>query len=166
MNIKKEIVVNQPIDDVWEVLGNQFGEDYKWARGLYHSKAYGNPTIEGATCSNRACDTTQGKIDEALRKFDPDHYTLEYEVIKGFPFFVKSGTNNWRLSPNGQSTKVYMDFNLETKGLIGAIMNPMMKMQMNKIIEGVLEDFKHYTEKGIPSPGKERELAKQMNKAA
>ncbi len=166
MNIKKEIFVNKPVSEVWEVLGNQFGEAYKWATGLYHSKGSGLPKIDGAACNIRECDTQQGKIKEELRVFDPDNHILEYEVVEGFPFFVRLGVNNWKLEPTGSETLVSIDFNLETKGLVGSIMGPIMKIQMNKIITNVLKDFKYYVETGIPSPEKEKEMLKLSKKAA
>ena len=91
MEFKKSIIVNQPINQVWEVLGNQYGEAYKWASGLYHSEGFGTPQLEGASCNNRACETSTGKIKEKIRVFDEQNYELEYEVIEGFPFFVDSG---------------------------------------------------------------------------
>lgn len=161
MNIKKKITVNKNIEKAWDVLGNQFGEAYKWASGLNHSNAYGKPQLEGTTCNNRSCDTTQGKIEEVIRTFDSKNYILEYEVIDGFPFFVDTGINKWQLTANGITTNVNIDFNLKTKGLMGFIMNPMLKMQMNKLIGFALEDFKHYVETGQPSPRKVKELAKK-----
>jgi len=166
MNIKKEITVNKSIQEAWDVLGNQFGEAYQWASGLNHSHAYGEPQLEGAACNNRSCDTAQGQIEEVIRTFDPKNYVLEYEVIDGFPFFVDTGINKWQLTANGNTTTVNIDFNLKTKGLMGIIMQPMMKMQMNKLIGFVLEDFKHYVETGQPSPRKAKELAKKLAMAA
>ncbi|TAI46862.1 SRPBCC family protein [Flagellimonas allohymeniacidonis] len=164
MNIKKEISVKKPVSEVWEVLGNQFDQAHKWATGLYHSQGSGMPKINGATCSIRECKTQQGKIREEIRVFDPENYVLGYEVVEGFPFFVKSGVNNWKLAQIGSTTLVSMDFNLETKGLVGAVMKPMMKMQMTRIIENVLKDFKYYVETGIPSPEKEKEMLKLSKK--
>lgn len=160
MNIKKEIIVNKNIDEAWDVLGNQFGEAYQWASGLNHSHAYGDPQLPGTTCNNRSCDTTQGKIEEVIRTFDSKNYILEYEVVDGFPFFVDTGVNKWQLTETGNTTRVNIDFKLKTKGLMGSIMSPMMKIQMNKLIGFVLEDFKHYVETGRPSPRKAKEIAK------
>jgi len=151
MNIKKEITVNKSIQEAWDVLGNQFGEAYQWASGLNHSHAYGEPQLPGTTCNNRSCDTAQGKIEEVIRTFDPKNYILEYEVVDGFPFL---------LTETGNTTRVNIDFKLKTKGLMGSIMSPMMKIQMNKLIGFVLEDFKHYVETGRPSPRKAKEIAK------
>lgn len=166
MNIKKEIIVNKPIAQVWEVLGNQYGDAYKWASGLDQSEAVGLPKLEGAPCSQRTCQTNFGKITEAVRTYDETRYVLEYEVIKGFPGFIDSAVNNWQLKAADQGTKVIMDFNMTTKGFLGLLMGPLMKRQMNKVITKVLDDFKHYIETGEPSSRKAREMAKLSRKAA
>lgn len=166
MEFKREIIINEPIEKVWEVLGNQYGEAYKWASGLKHSNPYGNPKLSGASCNNRACDTATGKIKEVIRIFDTQNHTLEYEVIEGFPFFVESGVNNWQLTKLANNrTKVTMHLVVKTKGLVGTIMSPMMKMQMGKVIDPVPNDLKHFVETGTPSPNKAKELAK-LKKAA
>ena len=162
MEVQKEIIVNKPIDDVWEVLGNQYTEAYKWARGLYHSEGFGDPQIEGATCNNRTCDTSFGTLQEEIKKFDTQNYVLEYEVIKGFPGFIKQGINNWRLTKvSNTKTKVTMLFIGITKGVLGLIMGPLMGFQLNKNLGDALEDFKHYVETGKPSPGKVKDMQKQ-----
>jgi len=107
MEFKREIIIDRPINEVWEVLGNQFGDAYKWASGLMHSEALGAPKIEGAVCNNRACEVKGfGKIREVIRKFDAKNYVLQYEVIEGFPGFVKQAINTWSLSQNGNKTKL------------------------------------------------------------
>ncbi len=166
MNIKKEIIVNKPIAQVWEVLGDQYGEAYKWASGLDHSEGLGLPKLEGAPCSQRTCQTSFGKITEAVRTYDESRYELEYEVIKGFPGFIDTAINNWQLQATGNGTKVLIDFNMTTKGFLGLFMAPLMKMQMNKVITNVLDDFKQYVETGQQSPRKAKETAKLLKKAA
>lgn len=160
MEFKRTIIINKSIDEVWEVLGNQFGEAYKWAGGLYHSSAHGKPTLEAAHYNNRSCDTSQGKIKEVIREFDPQDYRLVYEVIEGFPFFVDQGINHWQLRPQGKKTQVNMHLVIKTKGLMGTLMGPLMKRQMNKIVPTILEDLKHYLETSQPSDSKAKEMAK------
>ena len=161
MEIKKEIIVNKPAAEVWSVLGDQFGEAYLWAQGLYHSKSLGAPKIEGAHCSDRVCDTSFGKIKEEIRVYDADNYRLSYAVLEGFPSFVASGVNNWSLTPMGEKTKVNIHLVIQTKGLKGSIMAPMMKLQMNGVLNKVGQDFKHYVETGNPSPEKAKEMTKR-----
>ncbi|MEO0468689.1 MAG: hypothetical protein AAF206_03640 [Bacteroidota bacterium] len=71
MEVKQQMIINQPIEKVWDVLGNQFGQAHLWASGLYHSKGFGLPKLEGAACSNRACETSIGNIKEEIISFDP-----------------------------------------------------------------------------------------------
>lgn len=165
MDIKKEIIINQPIEKVWDILGNQFGQAFLWASTLNHSEGYGEPTLEGASCNNRACSTSQGDIKEVIRTFDPEQHILSYEVLEGFPFFVKQGVNTWRLTARGNKTVVNIHMVITTGGFVGAIMNPMMKFQLNSLLEQVANDLKHYAETGKPSPNKAKEL-KKLAKAA
>ena len=59
--------------------------------------------------------------------FDTKNHILEYEVIKGFPGFIKQGINRWDLKRiSNEKTKVSMHFKGETQGLMGLIMGPMM----------------------------------------
>ncbi|MEL7124064.1 MAG: SRPBCC family protein [Bacteroidota bacterium] len=167
MEVKKEITVNKSINEVWEVLGNQYAEAYKWARGLYHSEGFGTPKLEGASCNNRTCDTSFGRIQEEIRTFDSKNYILEYEVIKGFPGFIKQGINKWTLTKvSDTQTKVNMHFIGITQGFMGLIMGPVMRIQLNKGLGEVLGDFKHYVEIGEPSPEKIKDIQKHAKKAA
>ena len=167
MNIQKEILVNKPASEVWEVLGPQFEDAYKWARGLDHSQGHGEPVFDGAACSNRTCEVPGfGEIQEVIKKFDAEKHILSYEVTHGFPGFITSAVNTWRLTAQGFNTKVEMNMEMQTKGIKGAIMGPMMKMNLNKMISGVLSDLKTYVEKGAPSEYKMKELAKAARKAA
>lgn len=165
MEIKKEITIHQPIEKVWDILGNQFGQAYLWASSLNHSEGYNAPSLEQAPCNNRACSTTQGNIKEVIRQFDPQNYVLAYEVIEGFPFFVQQGINTWKLTQKGQHTVVNIHLVIKTTGLVGTLMAPMMKLQMNGLLSQVAQDLKHYAETGQPSPNKAKEL-KKLAKAA
>ncbi|MEO1033474.1 MAG: SRPBCC family protein [Bacteroidota bacterium] len=167
MEIKKEIVINRPIQEVWEVLGNQFTTAYKWARGLTHSEGFGKPKFDGAECSNRTCEVLGfGKIQEDIKKFDSKNYVLQYEVVKGFPDFITSAVNTWALERKGSNTLVSMHMKMQTKGFKGAIMGPMMKIQLNKTVAGVIEDLKIFVGTGNPSDYKQKELAKNRKKVA
>ncbi|AXT49929.1 SRPBCC family protein [Aquimarina sp. BL5] len=167
MEFKKEIIINKQIEAVWEILGNQFGDVYKWASGLNHSKAFSPPVINGAPSNNRSCELPSGKIKEVIRKFDPSNYVLEYEVIEGFPFFVDTAINNWQLTKiSSEGTKVNMHLIVKTKGLIGSVMNPMMKMQLKKQLIHIPNDLKYYVETGNPSQNKAKELEQLSTKVA
>lgn len=166
MEFKREIIIDRPVAKVWDILGNQFGEVYKWASGINHSESFGEPKLKQAHCNNRACELPSGKIKEVILKFDPYNFELEYEVIEGFPSFVDSGINNWKLTNLNGKTKVNMHLVIKTKGILGSIMGPIMKMQMNALTKSVLTDLKHYVETGKPSQFKQKELGKLAKKTA
>ncbi|MEM6804545.1 MAG: hypothetical protein AAF696_24305 [Bacteroidota bacterium] len=74
---------------------------------------------------------------------------------------MDTAINNWQLSPaDANTTKVHMHLVVKTKGLIGVIMGPMIKMQLGKQIASIPTDLKHYVETGNPSPHKSKELEK------
>ena len=41
--IKMEIKRSFTVDQVWDILGNRYGEAHLWATGLYHAEGYGAP---------------------------------------------------------------------------------------------------------------------------
>lgn len=132
---------------------------------MYHAEGFGEPQLEGSSCSSRACETSFGKLREELRVFDIHSYTLAYEVVEGFPAFVKKGVNHWQLRETGpQETEVKIHFIAQTPGLIGAIMGTMMKMQLGGALGGILEEFKYYVEAGEAHPRKVADQQKYAKK--
>ena len=167
MEFKKEIIINKPVEVVWEVLGHQYGDAYKWASGLNHSKTYNAAVIQGAPSANRTCELPSGTIKEEIIKFDAVNFILEYKVIEGFPFFIDTAVNKWQLTKiSAESTKVAMHLKVKTKGLIGKVMTPMMRLQLNKQIQSIPNDLKHFVETGLPSINKTKELKKSTRKTA
>ncbi len=67
MIIEKEIAINKSIETVWKVLGLEFADAYKWASAVNHSEGKGNG-INGASCSERGCTTSMGKLRSCLVK--------------------------------------------------------------------------------------------------
>lgn len=167
MEVRKEITVNKPVSEVWNVLGGQFSDAHKWARGLDFSQGSGTPKFQGAAHNNRTCEVPGfGTIQEEIIKFDTHNHILAYEVVKGFPGFIASAINTWALQPVGNQTIVSAHMVMQTKGFKGAIMGPMMKMQLKKTLEGVLQDLKIFVETGKVSQQKEKELNKRLRKSA
>jgi len=164
MKIISEIIINKPVSDVWDVLGNKFSDWHVWGSSLLHTKGSGKK-INGNVCESRTCDVQgMGKIRERTLEFDPKKYSLSYEVIEGFPFFVKSGVNRWSLVPEGEQTRLLMDAEIETQGFVGMIMKPMMKMQMTGLLKNVTEELKYYVENGTPHPRKKKALESKKSK--
>lgn len=159
MKITTEIIINKPALNVWEIVGNQFGGAHIWASALTHTEGSGRKITE-QVCENRSCDIKgMGRIREKLLEFDQKNFALTYEVLEGFPFFVERGMNRWTLIREGDATRVCSLAEITTKGFVGVVMAPMMKMQMTSLMRHTLEDLKHYVETGIPHSRKVKALA-------
>lgn len=155
MTIQMEIVVNKNIARAWQVLGTEFGNAHVWASPLTHSEGYGN-AFNGSECNERSCDIKgMGKTKEKLLQFSNDTHSLSYVVEQGMPQMVKYATNTWQLNSLGQDkTKLVMTMDITLGGIMGFMMQPMMKMMMSKMGKTLLSDFKYYVEYGQPSTEK------------
>lgn len=155
MVIEKEITVNKSIADAWQVLGHQFAEAYKWASPVNHSAGSGIG-FNGAACSERGCDIAgMGKTREKLIEYSDENHLLSYSVPEGMPSVVKYATNTWQLVPaGGEKSKLTMRMDITLRGLMGTLMQPMMKMMMGKMGNTLVADFKYYVENGRPSEAK------------
>lgn len=160
MVIKKEIIINTSIEKTWNLLGPQFSNSSLWASAVQHSEGKGN-SFQGASCSERGCSTSIGKIREQLTHYSDTTHSLSYEVTDGMPSFVKSATNAWQLTKleaDKTHLQIYADINLS--GFLGKIMQPFIKLQMSGFAQDALEDFKYFVEKGVPHPRKIKAIKK------
>jgi len=161
MVIEKEIIVNKSIANAWQVLGTEFANAHVWASPLSHSEGSGTK-FNGSECNERSCDIKgMGKTREKLLQFSNDSHSLSYVVEQGMPSMVKYATNSWSLTSLGQTkTKLKMKMDITLGGIMGFMMQPMMKMMMSKMGNTFLADYKYYVENGRPSKAKIKSLKK------
>lgn len=160
MVIKKEIIINTSTEKAWDVLGPQFSNPSLWASAVQHSEGKGN-SFQGATCSERGCSTSIGKIREKLTHYSDSTHSLSYEVTDGMPSFVKTATNTWQLTKiESDKTLLQTHAVINLSGFLGKIMKPFIKLQMSGFAQEALEDFKYFAEKGVPHPRKIKAIKK------
>ncbi len=82
MKIKVALTIKKPIQEVWEVMGNQFGHADKWSSNFKTSKPGGEPKFSGLEYSLRDTTTDRGNTVQELTAFDPGKYTLSYVITK------------------------------------------------------------------------------------
>ena len=171
--LQKEILINVSADELWEMVGPGFVEVYKWSSNVDHAEGSGQPEFSGAVCSERVCNVNVkgfSKISERLTKYDEQSMNLAYQVEDGMPKFVTKAVNDWTVVPVGKNqSKLVMIAEFGSKGLMGALMNGMMKKKMAQTLETVLMDAKVYAETGQVSEHKGKriaELKKKSRKAA
>jgi hypothetical protein len=153
MIIKKEISINKSIQDVWEVLGNQFGEISVWSSLIKESKVYGDSKIKGLNYSIRETNTVKGITKQEMTSFNPEQHSLSYKALSGTPSFIKGVNAKWFLSKlNDNSTQLTMSAAIETKGIMGIVLGPVVKIKFGKLGDELMDDLKYYLENGSPHP--------------
>ncbi len=155
MILNRKTTINKSIMDVWEVLGNQFGEISNWSSLISESKVYGDSKLGGLTYSKRETNTTRGITVQEMTSFNPEQYSLSYKALSGTPFFIKSTNAEWVLSKlNEGSTQLNMSVDIQTKGILGFILSPIVKIKLGKLGDELVDDFKYFLENGNPHPRK------------
>lgn len=152
MELIQEIIIDKPIADCWEVLGNQFTDIHKWASPVNHAVGDGKTGVNGAACDIRGCNISgMGDITEKVTDFDPQNHYLAYDIISGLPAMMKSAKNTWQLIALSESrTKVNMKGTVAPNGMMGRLMKPMMKIKFGKMTRDMLGELKYYVENGQP----------------
>lgn len=151
ITIIRELVINQNIEKVWDILGPNFVNAYKWASFVNHSEGEG-PGLNGAPCEERSCGISgMGRVKEKIIQYSDQKYLLSYQVLEGMPSMVKHAINSWQLFViDDAHVRLIMKMELTVGGIMGFVMKPMMKMQLGKMATATAEDFKYYAEHGLP----------------
>ena len=152
--INRDLQINSPIEEVWQVVGHEYAEAYKWASSLKHSEALNNESLNGSSCTERSCDVAGfGQITERVLEYSDEEYLLSYEVTSGLPKFVIKTENTWKLSAAaGGNTNVEMRLKMQTKGFLGWLLGGIMERKTGKLLDGSLEELKYYVETGKIHP--------------
>lgn len=157
-------------DRLWEIMGPGFSQVATWSRAVDHAETSGIAEFDGASCSNRACDLNASgfnKISETIIEYNESEKLLGYTVDTGLPGFVVYMVNNWRVVPVGKNhCRAEMTITMKLKPFMGAIMGPMFKMNVNKVLNDVIEDLKIYAETGEISEAKKKRIVQLARKAA
>jgi hypothetical protein len=155
LHFEEELIIEKNIDEVWQVLGNQFAEVNIWSSNFKSSKPGGEPKLPGLDYLHRATTTEKGENFQELDEFDPVNYSLSYHVSRGVPGIAKSALGEWNLTQiENDQTRLNVHFILETKGLLGFILSPVISKKVGKSSAEIAEELKYYMENGKPHPRK------------
>lgn len=151
--VKEEVIIEAGIENAWEVMGNQFTEPHIWSTNFITSEPGGEPKLEGLAYRHRATTTENGVNWQELDAYDPANHSLSYRISKGVPAVAKSAIGHWRLSKlSDNKTQLNVDFLMETKGLLGFVMSPIVHKKIEQSSAELMEEFKYYLENGKPHP--------------
>ncbi|MEO1449625.1 MAG: SRPBCC family protein [Bacteroidota bacterium] len=159
---KTSRVIKVSAERLWEIVGAGFADAHVWSSGLDHSEGSGEPRFEGAVCNERYCEVNVkgfNKISETLVEYDDFQRTLTYVAHSGLPGFVIHAQNTWRIisvSPN--ESRFEMRIVMRLKPLMGMLAGGAFRKNLNKTIDGVIDDLSIYAETGRISAAKQARL--------
>ena len=165
MEIKKLAVINQSIDKVWQIMATDYTKVGDWTSQITFSKDNDEvkTRLENAPAGGRVCTAPGfGDVKETITHFDEDDRYFRYQAdISSMPFFVKGIANNWRFRSLGPGkTEVDMKLELDLNAFPGTLMAPIMRSQLSKTSNIILEELKYYAETGSVHPRKLKALKK------
>lgn len=157
-----EIHLRSPIEKVWQVLAVDFDQIDQWSSGVKRSVAQGE-ALNGSKVGGRHCNLSAvgfTVMDEEILIFDRKNHTLSYRLYNGLPGFVTNAVNTWRLFEASGGTHLTVRTDMHTKGLMGCLLRPMMKGNLNSALQSMSEELKYYVDTGEPHPKKKKALQK------
>jgi len=161
MNFTKQITINASADKVWNVAGRDFAKIGDWATAVSHSTANDKlASVNGSAVGGRLCETAFGTASEEFTAYDDAKKTYSFKGVFDSKMFNNVTSSMAVTSIDDHTTKVEIIPALELT-LFGTIMYPMIRMQISKVTDEVLDDLKYYVENDKPSP---RKIASQKNK--
>lgn len=152
MEIKVQVTIKKTISEVWEVMGNQFGDAHLWSSNFKTSKPGGEAKFEGIDYSLRDTTTPNGNTIQELREFDAKKFSLTYEITAGKPEIAKYVSSHWYLTETDEGTLVKMDSIMETKMELPAEKAEKIQMGLTASFQQLANELKYYLENGKPHP--------------
>lgn len=142
-------------EEVWEILGNQFGNISQWASTVDKSvpvnreevpKKYNPPS--NAPALARKVNSGKKEGMEVLTYFSDDDYTLEFQTaVDGSGPLIFSITSQ-KVRPIGKNkSKVIFEVKMYLKGAL-KLMKGKVKKSIEKNLSSVLQELKAYAETG------------------
>ena len=154
-----QILIDAPIDTVWEALAVDYGGIGKWASGVNHVV---ESSGEGIT-AQRACEISAAGFNdtrEKIIKFEPENYYFEFELYEGLPGFVKYSINKDKLEEKDGKTLWTSHNEMRVGGFMGLTMKGLMRSKLKDVLEAKGQELKHFIETGRPHPNKRAAMAK------
>ncbi len=161
MDVIRKITINASAERMWKILADDYDKVGEWTSQIEQSTS--NPDLpvgEGRVCTTPGF----GDVKETITQFDETRRMFSYAAdIQKMPFFVRAMGNTWQVEPKGPNQSI-VHMHLEGKLLpvFAQLMGPLMKKQMVKTVDILLEELKYYAETDKIHPRKLEQLS-QLN---
>ena len=157
MQITRSIIINAPLEKVWEITAHNFDKVDQWSSGVSLSGvAEVESSADEANMAGRVCMTAFGKCFELFEVYDEEQHTFTYKAqFEKTPPGVKSARNTWRVEAISDSqTRFSMSTQTEFNLFPGLLIRIPFRLQIPRVLNMNLEEAKHFIETGKPHPRK------------
>ena len=167
--MRAAVTVDATPDQVWEVVGERFGDVAQWATPILTSRLVSESPQAGGAVGQvpeqvpaegvaRVCGIggfgpfPAGEITERLTVFDRSVRRLEYRAVRGMPPMLRSAVNRWSVHPVPGAhdrcvVRVHATLRLRWWA---APFGPVMAWQLHRGARGVLQELRRWVEGGRP----------------
>ena len=153
MQVSQRVHVIQTAEQVWDIVGRQFGEVATWAGAVASSRPIDGARPDGAPCAGRACTVAVpgfGELTEELTAYDDRARTLTYRATSGMPRFVREARNTWAVEEGPADSSVFtMRAEVELSPF-GSLVGPVLRLYLARIGRRTCRDLKTFAETGRP----------------
>ena len=163
MKFSKQITIAASADKVWEIAGRDFANIGVWATAVSHSVVNDKlASVNDSPVGGRLCETSFGTASEEFTAYDDAEKTYSFKGVFDSKMLQSVINTTQLVSIDENTTEVRITPDIELS-FIGTLMSPMIRMQLGKLTDEILDDLKYYVENGKPSP---RKLASQKSTKA
>lgn len=152
VSIKHDIVINAPIETVWNTLIENYGGLHKYSPGTVNSYCINDATVAELGAGRLCQFDEKGKkyMKEKVVKFDADNYYYENQMVEtSYPMDVDNTMATYKLTANADGTTTLTQEVMYR--MKPAFMGGLMKGTYRKTIMDDLIGFKYFIETGNKS---------------
>lgn len=164
LNITKRVIVNAPVETLWQILAVDFAAVGDWTSTIAVSHAT-TPTgggISGAVVEGRVCSAPGfGRINEVITRYDEQAKVFSYIAQAGGLLAVANGLRNtWSMrTVSDHATEVTTHIEADLPPYAAPLL-PLLRWYVERISNRVLDELQYYAETGMIPPRKRKALQK------
>ena len=158
MKIRKNVIINKPADQVWQLVAHQFDKAHLWMGPIPNSVAIDpGQSDTGAPMAGRMCDLSDdpngAKVKEIITHFSEAQRSLSFDVLPvNNPAIVPIKQNHVQMSVrsagDGKSEVIWIA-SPELK-LFAYPFYPLLRLVFPLAFGKLLQGLKDYAEKSLP----------------
>jgi len=164
INKTTQIEIDANPAHVWNIITTEYAEIGNWASSILNSDTIVAPVaVDGLKDTARSCELPGfGTTNEVVTHHDASARELTYSVTASkMPSFATDMENAWKVTKGANGGSVVTSvITGNANGMLGALMRPMMAIQLGGNMRQIFADLKIYAETGSVSKAKLKVNAK------